>query len=116
MPGNVFLHYLQRVRRKIPGEHTEDIWLQCLPKKLKESVLTELQQDDADFQQDKQEVIMHSNLAFGWGVHILDRPNNAMICLVVAISMASSFVLSCMTMGFAKTQEHFLLLQSMLPS
>jgi hypothetical protein len=65
MPVNVFLHYLHRARWNVWGEHTEDIWLQRLPKKLNESVLADVQQNDATNQQDEQEATVDPNLAFG---------------------------------------------------
>jgi hypothetical protein len=105
MPVNVFLHYLHRARWNIWGEHTEDIWLQRLPKKLNESVLTEVRQEGATNQQDEQEAIMDPNLAFGWRVHILDGPNHAVLGLLLAMGVAVAFVISGMVVGFAKTQE-----------
>lgn len=95
MPVNVFLHYLHRARWNTWGEHTEDTWLQRLPKKLSESLLAEVQRDDAT----------DPNLAFGWGIHILDGPNHAVLSLLLLIGVAVSFVVSGMIVGFAKTQE-----------
>ena len=105
MPVNVFLHYLHRARWNVWGEHAEDIWLQRLPKKLNESVLAEVQQDDAVNQQEEQEATIDPNLAFGWGVHILDGPNHAVLGLLIAIGVVIAFVISGMVVGFAKTQE-----------
>jgi hypothetical protein len=105
MPVNVFLHYLHRARWNIWGEHAEDIWLQRLPKKLNESVVAEVRQDDAANPQDEEEAIVDRNLAFGWGVHILDGPNHAVLGLLLAIGVAVTFVISGMVVGFAKTQE-----------
>jgi hypothetical protein len=65
---------------------------------LNESVLAELQQD-------AQEAITNPNLAFGWGVHILDRPNYALLGLLLATGAAVAFVVSGMVVGFAKTPE-----------
>jgi hypothetical protein len=48
---------------------------------------------------------MDPNLAFGWGVHILDGPNHAVLGLLLAIGVAVAFVISGMVVGFAKTQE-----------
>jgi hypothetical protein len=105
MPVNVFLHYLHRARWNIWGEHTEDIWLQRLPKKLNESILAQCRQDDASSDQDEQEAIADPNLAFGWGVHILHGPNHAVLGFLLSIGIAVAFVVSGMVVGFAKTQE-----------
>lgn len=105
MPVNVFLHYLHRARWNIWGEHNEDTWLQRLPKKLNESVLAEWRQDDTTARQDEGEAIADSNLAFGWGVHILDGPNHAVLGILLAIGVAVAFVVSGMVVGFARTQE-----------
>lgn len=106
MPANVFLHYLHRARWNIFGEHTEDTWLQRLPKKLNESILAKVRQDDATNQQDGQEeAIMDPNLAFGWGVHVLDGPNHAVLGLLLAIGVVIAFIVSGIVVGFAKTQE-----------
>ncbi|KAG4428249.1 hypothetical protein IFR05_016268 [Cadophora sp. M221] len=105
MPVNVFLHYLHRARWNIWGEHTEDTWLQRLPKKLDESVVAKVQEDDATNQQDEQEALKDPNLAFGWGVHIIDGPNHSVLSLLLAIGVAFAFVISGMVVGFAKTQE-----------
>jgi hypothetical protein len=102
MPVNVFLHYLHRARWNTWEEHTEDTWLQRLPKKLYESVLAEARRDDATNQQDP---VMDPNLAFGWGIHILDGPNHAVLSLLLLIGVAVSFFVSGMIVGFAKTQE-----------
>ena len=104
MPVNVFLHYLHRARWNIWGEHTEDIWLQRLPKKLSESVLF-MRSDSEISQPDEHEALMDPNLAFGWGVHILDGPNHAVLGLLLAIGVAVAFVVSGTLVGFTKTQE-----------
>jgi hypothetical protein len=64
-----------------------------------------VRQDDATNQQDEREAIIDPNLAFGWGVHILDGPNHAVLGLLLAIGVAVAFVISGMVVGFAKTQE-----------
>ena len=93
MPVNVFLHYLHRARWNVWGEHTEDIWLQRLPKKLNESMLAAAQQGAATNQPN---ALTDPDLAFGWGVHILDGPNHAVLGLLLCVGIAISF---------AKTQE-----------
>ena len=105
MPVKVFLHYLHRARWNIWGEHTEDIWLQRLLKRLNESVLAEVQQNEANKQPDGQEAATDPHLAFGWGVHIIDGPNHAVLGLLLFFRIAVAFVVSGMIVGFAKTQE-----------
>ncbi|KAF2011334.1 hypothetical protein BU24DRAFT_354887 [Aaosphaeria arxii CBS 175.79] len=105
MPANVFLHYLHRARWNVWGEHTQNTWLRRLPKKLNESVLAEVSQDLATNQQNGQEATMDSDLSFGWGIHILDGPNHAVLGFLLAIGVAVAFVVSGMVVGLAKTQE-----------
>ncbi|EHK97569.1 hypothetical protein M7I_6657 [Glarea lozoyensis 74030] len=106
MPVNVFLHYLHRARWNIFGEHAETTWLRRLPKKLNESILTQALPYDAANQNDQQEVPMTDpNLAFGWGVHIIDGPNHAVLGVLLAISIGVAFLVSGLIVGFAKTQE-----------
>lgn len=102
MPVNIFLHYLHRARWNIWDEHTEDTWLKRLPKKLNEKILAEWRQGDATAQRDDE---VDPNLAFGWGVHILDGPNHAVLGILLAIGVTVAFVVSGMVVGFAKTQE-----------
>ncbi len=47
---------------------------------------------------------MDPNLAFGWGIHIIDGPNHSVLCLLLACGVAASFVVSGMVVGLAKTQ------------
>ncbi|CAN9173620.1 unnamed protein product [Alternaria alternata] len=98
MPVNVFLHYLHRARWNIWGEHMENIWLQRLPKKLDRDLIAEAQQA-------KGNAPANEDLAFGWGVHIIEGPNHAVLGLLLAIGVAVAFVVSGMIVGFAKTQE-----------
>jgi hypothetical protein len=105
MPANVFLHYLHRARLNVWGEHTEDIWLRRLPKKLKESVRLEMKRANSADQQDSQSAIMDPDLVFGWGVHIIDGPNHAVLGILLAVGIAVAFVISGFIVGFAKTQE-----------
>ncbi|RYN67135.1 hypothetical protein AA0118_g2137 [Alternaria tenuissima] len=98
MPVNVFLHYLHRARWNIWGEHMENIWLQRLPKKLDRNLIAEAQQA-------KGNAPANEDLAFGWGVHIIEGPNHAVLGLLLAIGVAVAFIVSGMIVGFAKTQE-----------
>ncbi|CAN9115727.1 unnamed protein product [Alternaria alternata] len=98
MPVNVFLHYLDRARWNIWGEHMENIWLQRLPKKLDRDLIAEAQQA-------KGNAPANEDLAFGWGIHIIEGPNHAVLGLLLAIGVAVAFVVSGMIVGFAKTQE-----------
>ncbi|PSN74055.1 hypothetical protein BS50DRAFT_481151, partial [Corynespora cassiicola Philippines] len=104
MPANVFLHYLHRARWNIWGEHTEDIWLRRLPKKLNESLLDRIQ-NSMNNPQSRQQATVDPDLAFGWGVHIIDGPNHAVLGLLLAIGVGVAFVVSGMVVGIAKTQE-----------
>jgi hypothetical protein len=102
MPGNVFLHYLHRARWNIWGEHSETTWLQRLPKKLKRSLVIEALQNA---QHDDKGAPLDADLAFGWGVHIIEGPNHAALGWLFAVGVAVSFVVSALLVGFAKTQE-----------
>jgi hypothetical protein len=102
MPANVFLHYLHCARWAIWGEHTETTWLNRLPKKLNTSLLMETLQSG---QQNQGDETMDQDLAFGWGIHIIDGPNHGALGLVLAVGVAITFVVSGMVVGFAKTQE-----------
>lgn len=104
MPANVFLHYLHRARSNIWGEHAEDIWLRRLPKKLNEGVKFEMERANLN-QQCDQNATTDQDLAFGWGIHIIDGPNHAVLGLLLTIGIGLAFVISGMVVGFAKTQE-----------
>jgi hypothetical protein len=65
-------------------------------------MLAAVQQNTANAQQDD---LTDPDLAFGWGVHILDGPNHAVLGLLLCIGVAVAFVVSGMVVGFAKTQE-----------
>lgn len=103
MPVKWFLHYLHRARWNIWGEHAENIWLKRLPKKLKESVLAEPGEMTAPGP--NPEPTTDTKLVFGWGVHILDGPNHAGICLLLSIGVTIAFVVAVMIVGIAKTRE-----------
>jgi hypothetical protein len=76
----------------------ENIWLQRLPKKLDRDLIAEAQQA-------KGNAPANEDLAFGWGVHIIEGPNHAVLGLLLAIGVAVAFIVSGMIVGFAKTQE-----------
>lgn len=90
MPSHIFIHFLHRARGKNWGD---DTWLERLPKKLNKSVLT------------AQASNTNSDLVFGWGVRILDGPNHAVLVFCLAFGLSVTFVISCMIVGLAKTQE-----------
>ncbi|ETS79269.1 hypothetical protein PFICI_09122 [Pestalotiopsis fici W106-1] len=95
MPPHVFIHFLHRARWNVWGDHANDTWLKRLPKKLNESMLA-AQASEASSDPD---------LAFGWGVHILDGPNHAVLGFFLAAGLLITFVISCLILGIAKTQE-----------
>ena len=98
----MFLHYLHRAQWNIWGEHSESTWLQRLPKKLNKSLVIEALQNNQD--EDKG-APLDRDLAFGWGVHIVEGPNHAALRWVLAVGVAVSFVVSGMVVGFTQTQE-----------
>ncbi|KAF3025503.1 hypothetical protein E8E14_007646 [Neopestalotiopsis sp. 37M] len=95
MPPHVFLHYLYRARLKVWGDHANDTWLKRLPKKLNESMLA-VKASERD---------PNADLVFGWGVHILDGPNHAVLGFLLAAGLVITFAISCLVLGIAKTQE-----------
>jgi hypothetical protein len=64
-----------------------------------------VRQNDAMDQQGEQESVTDPNLVFGWGIHILEGPNHAVLSLLLLIGVAVVFIVSGMVVGFAKTQE-----------
>ena len=102
MPSNVFLHYLSCAQRKawlgdLPGAHAESFFLQRLPKKVHHSIFDELLTHGTS--SGSREIV------FGWGVHILEGPNHAMLSLVLGIGVSFSFIVSLMVLSIAGTQE-----------
>jgi hypothetical protein len=75
------------------GEHADNTWLKRLLKKLNESIFA------------AQAINANSDLVFGWGVHILDGLNHAILGLFLAFKLMITFVISCLIVGIAKTQE-----------
>ncbi|KAI0543072.1 heterokaryon incompatibility protein-domain-containing protein [Xylaria digitata] len=93
MPSNIFIHFLHRARLNVRGGHANDTWLKRLPKKLNESLLAaQVMDPDPD-------------LVFGWGIHILDGPNHANLGMLLSFGLLITFVVSCLILGIAKTQE-----------
>ena len=103
MPVNVFMHFLSLANSRNGEKHCGDTWLRRLPKKLNESMLASGQRhfmsDNAD------SYFADPDLAFGWGVNILDGPNHTMLALLMCIGVMVSFVISGLVVGLAKTQE-----------
>lgn len=95
MPEHTFKHYLHRARYNVWGDHPGSTWLKRLPKKLHESI----------FAKPASEASPDSDLAFGWGVHILDGPDHAALALLLAVGLLITLIASCMIVGIAKTQE-----------
>jgi hypothetical protein len=99
MPANLFLHFLRHPRRDSRDGHLGDTWLQRLPKKLNDSILEEVQRSTRGRGAEE------DDLVFGWGVHILEGPNHAGLSLVLAFGIAVTFLVSCLIVGLAQTQE-----------
>lgn len=105
MPVNIFLHYLHEARWSEKGKHEESIWLRRLPKKLNKSVIDEIWENVRNNDPDDSSELNDEDLAFGWGIHILDGPNHAVLGVLLAIGLVIAFAISGMVVGFAKTQE-----------
>lgn len=74
IPTNVFLHLLDSKR-----SHVRDTWLNRLPKKLNDSI----HHDPA---------LLHSgSQALGWGVHIIEGPNEVAIMWLTMATICVSF-------------------------
>lgn len=116
MPVNIFLHYLHKARWKTSREHAENIWLRRLPKKLNKSVIDEIWENFRNNDPDDSSELSDQDLAFGWGIHILDGPNHAVLGVLLAIGLVIAFVISGMVVGFAKTQEQGFGIESFLLS
>ncbi len=66
----------------------------------------DVQDGAADHQPDvRGEDLKDPNLAFGWGFHILDRSNYAVLGLLLTVEVALTLVISDMVVRFTKTQE-----------
>jgi len=86
MPANLFLHFLRHPRGDSRDGHLGDTWLQRLPKKLNAGILDEVRRStrnpgaNAQLAQESEE----DDIVFGWGVHILEGPNQAGLSLILA--------------------------------
>ncbi|KAK3687906.1 hypothetical protein B0T22DRAFT_425231 [Podospora appendiculata] len=106
MPAHIFLHFLSHPHRESRNGHSPDTWLQRLPKKLNTSILDEVQRPARNLHAGgalAQET--EDDFVFGWGVHILEGPNHAGLSLVLALGIAVAFLVSCLVVGLANTQE-----------
>jgi hypothetical protein len=107
MPANLFLHFLRHPRGDSREGHLGDTWLQRLPKKLNASILDEVQWSarnrsaNAQLTQETEE----NDIVFGWGVHIIEGPNHAGLSLIIVLGIAVAFLVSCLMVGLAKTEE-----------
>jgi hypothetical protein len=45
------------------------------------------------------------DIVFGWGVHIIEGPNQPGLSLVLASGIALAFLVSCLLVGLARTEE-----------
>jgi hypothetical protein len=128
MPAKTFRHYLRRAKQDrelvtIPRKgwawfrhfirlskmqdhvdwHQDDTWLGYLPKKLEISVLANPLPGSAS--NPHSNPLVDRKLAFGWGIHILHGPNHTILWQLLLMGVAISFLVSCMIVGIAKTQE-----------
>lgn len=107
MPAHLFLHFLDSARRSSGNGHSPDTWLQRLPKKLNTSILDDVQRSNRNPNAAAGQVQEppYSDAIIGWGVHILEGPNQAGLSLVLAVGIAVAFLVSCLIVGLAKTAE-----------
>lgn len=107
MPANLFLHFVRRPRGDSRGGHLGDTWLQRLPKKLNTSILDEVQRSTrnrsatAQLAQENEQ----DDIVFGSGVHVLEGLNHTALCIILTLSVAVAFLVSCLMVGLAKTEE-----------
>jgi len=45
------------------------------------------------------------DIVFGWGVHILEGPNQAGLSFILALGIAVALLVSCLVAWLAKTEE-----------
>jgi hypothetical protein len=111
MPANVFLHFLYSASCNEWDAHVDDTWLKRLPKKLDNSILGSVRRAGnlaagAGAGAGQVQNNRHGeDVVIGWGVHILEGPNHVGLTLVLAAGIAVAFLVSCLLVGFAKTQE-----------
>jgi hypothetical protein len=106
MPAHIFLHFLSRHRGDSGNGHLQDTWLRRLPKKLNTSILDQMQRPARNWSAGSG--LVHEtedDFVFGWGVHILEGPNQAGLSLVLALGIAVAFLVSCLVVGIANTEE-----------
>lgn len=93
MDHRTFLHYMldhnDQPSCKDPLRDRDSTFLKRLPKKVGCSIFSEPPKD----------------LPFGWGVHILEGPNKAVIAWIVFTGLLLSFVVSLIYAIVARTQE-----------
>ena len=90
MDYRTFLHYMTRHGLEGGKSYNDTKFLKRLPKKLETSILSEGGV---------------SELPFGWGVHIIEGPNTALISWIVFAVLLLSFVVSVVFAKSANTQE-----------
>ena len=90
MDYRTFLHYMTCHAQDGVVTHNDATFLRRLPKKLGCSIVSEGGPVD---------------LAFGWGVHIIEGPNMVTLSCVVFVGLLLSFVVSVVYTIIAKTQE-----------
>jgi len=111
MPANIFLHFLYSARCSDWDTHIDGTWLERLPKKLDYSILRSVHQVGnvaigAGAGAEQVQNHRHDeDVVVGWGVHILEGPNHMGLSLILAAGFAVAFLVSCLLVGFAKTQE-----------
>ncbi|KAI1764634.1 hypothetical protein GGR53DRAFT_493134 [Hypoxylon sp. FL1150] len=90
IPGNIFLHYLDHAKWKdisggFTSYHNDSTFLDRLPKKVGRSILAE---DPA---------VPSQPLSYGWGIHIIERPRNSTLYLIVGLIAVISTVVCLAT-------------------
>lgn len=83
-----FLHYMNDY--KSHEKPTQSLFLNRLPKKLRDSMLRQCQQD---------------SLNLGWGVHVIEGPNKPLVSMIVLAIIVLSFVVSVLYAVIAGSSE-----------
>ncbi|KAI2463817.1 hypothetical protein F4781DRAFT_437029 [Annulohypoxylon bovei var. microspora] len=97
MPNNIFLHYLEHAKKKAasknetPRYHTDNTFLNRLPKKLERSIFT------GDV------TSTGSNISYGWGIHIVERPSTFAQNLIAGLVAIVSVVICLTIFGITYT-------------
>jgi len=79
-----------------------------LPKELNAGILYQVQPPARNWSAGgalAQEHETGDNFIFGWGVHVVESPNQAGLSLVLALAIAVAFLVSCLVVGLANTEE-----------